>query len=58
MSQSVVSRGRAAEERSEETNAFVRIFTLVMRAQTSNYRFTVLDDHVDECGNVAANKTG
>ena len=33
----------------------VHSFTLVARAQTSNYRFTVLDSHVDECGNVVLN---
>lgn len=35
----------------------VHIFTLVSRAQTSNYRFTILDQRVDECGNVVSNKT-
>ena len=34
----------------------VQIFTLLTgRTQTSNYRFTILDSHVDECGNVVPN---
>ena len=57
MSHSDVSKGRASEERSEETRSLVRIFALVMRAQTSKYGFTVFDNHVDECGDVVANKT-
>ena len=57
MSHSDVSKGWAAEERCEENRSLVRIFALVMKAQTSNYGFTEFDNHVDECGDVVANKT-
>ena len=33
------------------------LFTLVSRGQTSNYRFTILDQHVDAFGNVVPNNT-
>ncbi|MCZ6674628.1 MAG: hypothetical protein O7C75_16995 [Verrucomicrobia bacterium] len=36
----------------------VRIFTLLLRAQTSNYRFTLSGSHVDKDGNVVTNGTG
>ena len=36
----------------------VRIFTLLMRAQSSNYRFTLSGSHVDKDGNVELNVDG
>lgn len=42
----------------ESEREIVRIFTLLLRAQTSNYRFTLSGSHVDEDGNVVPNGNG